>query len=100
LKFLRTRLGGVIRDIGRQIDRDEALQARFASLLDLAIKVRHQDHHRSGPKVRSLHAPEVERIGKGKARAPYEFGCKLSLATPVAQPKGGQFVLHPPTVRL
>ena len=24
----------------------------------------------------------------------YEFGCKVSLATPVTQPKGGQFVLH------
>ena len=31
---------------------------------------------------------------KGKARAPYEFGCKVSVATPVTQPKGGQFVLH------
>ena len=33
-------------------------------------------------------------IGKGKARAPYEFGCKVSIATPVTSPKGGQFVLH------
>jgi len=94
LKFLRTRLGRVIRDIGRKIDGDEALQARFAPLLDLAIKVRHQDHRQRGPKVYSLHAPEVECIGKGKARAPYEFGCKVSLATPVTEPKGGQFVLH------
>ena len=30
----------------------------------------------------------------GKARAPYEFGCKVSVATPVTSPKGGQFVLH------
>jgi transposase, IS5 family len=29
-----------------------------------------------------------------KARAPYEFGCKVSIATPVTAPKGGQFVLH------
>ena len=42
----------------------------------------------------ALPAPEVECIGKGKARAPYEFGCKVSIATPVTQPKGGQFVLH------
>src|SRR5262249_52238830 len=40
------------------------------------------------------HAPEVECIGRGKARAPYEFGCKVSIATPVTAPKGGQFVLH------
>ena len=45
-------------------------------------------------KVYALHAPEVECIGKGKARAPYEFGCKVSVATPVTKPKGGQFVLH------
>jgi IS5 family transposase len=94
LKFLRTRLGRVIRDIGRKIEGDEALRARFAPLLDLAIKVRHQDHRERGPKVYSLHAPEVECIGKGKARSPYEFGCKVSLTTPVTKPEGGQFVLH------
>jgi IS5 family transposase len=94
LKFLRTRLGRVIRDINRQIDGEEALQDCFAPLIALAIKVRHQDHRQRGPKVYSLHAPEVECIGKGKARAPYEFGCKVSVATPVTKPKGGQFVLH------
>jgi transposase, IS5 family len=30
----------------------------------------------------------------GKARAPDEFGCKVSVATPATKPKGGQFVLH------
>ncbi|MEW5704352.1 MAG: IS5 family transposase [Pseudomonadota bacterium] len=94
LRFLRTRLGRVIRDIRRKIDGDPALEDRFAQLLGLAVKVRHQDHRQRGPKVYSLHAPEVECIGKGKARAPYEFGCKVSVATPVTQPKGGQFVLH------
>ena len=94
LKFLRTRLGRVIRDIRRRIEGDGELEARFAHLLDLALKVRLQDHRQRGPKVYSLHAPEVECIGKGKARAPYEFGCKVSIATPVTQPKGGQFVLH------
>ena len=94
LKFLRTRLGRVIRDIRRRIEGDGELEARFAHLLDLALKVRLQDHRQRGPKVYSLHAPEVECIGKGKARAPYEFGCKVSIATPVTQPKAGQFVLH------
>ena len=94
LKFLRTRLGRVIRDIRRKIEGDAALQARFGHLLDLAVKVRVQDQRQRGPKVYALHAPEVECIGKGKARAPYEFGCKVSVATPVTQPKGGQFVLH------
>ncbi len=94
LKFLRIRLGRVIRDIRRKIAGNEALQERFADLLALAHRVRFQDHRQRGPKVYALHAPEVECIGKGKARAPYEFGCKVSIATPATKPKGGQFVLH------
>jgi len=96
LKFLNTRLGRVIRDLNRKIKirGEPELEARFAGLRDLAVKVRHQDHRQRGPKVYSLHAPEVECIGKGKARAPYEFGCKVSIVTPVTAPKGGQFVLH------
>jgi IS5 family transposase len=46
------------------------------------VRVRFQDHRKRGPQVYALHAPEVECIGKGKARAPYEFGCKVSVATP------------------
>jgi transposase, IS5 family len=94
LKFLRTRLGRLIRDIERKIAGDPALEGRFDPLLRLARQVRLQDQHQRGPKVYSLHAPEVECIGKGKAHSPYEFGCKVSVATPVTQPKGGQFVLH------
>ncbi|MDH2399059.1 IS5 family transposase [Bradyrhizobium sp. SSUT18] len=94
LKFLRTRLGRVIRDIRRKIEGDPALEDRFGPLLDLAHRVRHQEPRQRGPKVYSLHAPEVECVGKGKARAPYEFGCKVSIATPATAPKGGQFVLH------
>ena len=48
----------------------------------------------SGPKLYSLHAPEVECIGKGKAHKPYEFGVKVSVATPIKHSKGGQFVAH------
>ena len=32
-------------------------------------------------KLYSLHAPEVECIGKGKVRQPYEFGVKVTVAT-------------------
>jgi IS5 family transposase len=94
LKFLRIRLGRIIRDIGRKIAGNVALEDRFGPLLDLARRVRLQEQRQRGPKVYSLHAPEVECIGKGKARSPYEFGCKVSIATPVTDPKGGQFVLH------
>jgi IS5 family transposase len=94
LRFLRARLGRVIRDIHRKIAGNATLEARFRPLLELAVRVRQQDQHQRGRKVYALHAPEVECIGKGKARAPYEFGCKVSIATPVTQPRGGQFVLH------
>jgi IS5 family transposase len=94
LKFLRTRLGRIIRDIRRQIDGNAVLEDRFGPLLDLASRVRQQEPRQRGPKVYSLHAPEVECIGKGKARTPYEFGCKVSIVTSVTAPKGGQFVLH------
>ncbi len=94
LKTLRTYLGRVIRDITRKIDGDEALQSIFAPMLSRAIAVRHQHQIRRGPKVYSLHAPEVECIGKGKAHKPYEFGTKVSVATPIAHAKGGQFALH------
>src|ERR1700719_2253934 len=94
LKFLRTRLGRIIRDVRRKIEGDAARRDRFGPLLDLALRVRHQEQRQRGPKVYSWHAPEVECIGRGKARTPYEFGCKVSIATPATAPKGGQFVLH------
>jgi transposase, IS5 family len=37
----------------------------------LARRVREQHQHQRGRKVYSLHAPEVECIGKGKAHRPY-----------------------------
>jgi len=94
LKFLRTRLDRTIRDIRRKTTGNPALEARFARLLSLAMRVSSQNKRQRGAKVYSLHAPEVECIGKGKARTPYEFGCKVSVITPVTSPKGGQFVLH------
>jgi transposase, IS5 family len=44
-------------------------QKHFADLLALADRVRFQDHRQRGPKVYSLHAPEVECIGKDKPDA-------------------------------
>jgi transposase, IS5 family len=55
LKFLRTRLGRIIRDIRRNIEGDSALEDRFGPLLDLALRVRHQEQRQRGPKVYSLH---------------------------------------------
>jgi transposase, IS5 family len=94
LRRLRTQLGRVIRDIGRKIGRDERLKAVFAQPLILARRVHQQRPRQRGPKLYSLHAPEVECIGKGKAHRPYEFGVKVSIATTLRRCKGGQFVAH------
>ena len=36
-----------------------------------------QEQCKRGHKIYSLHADEVECIGKGKARRPYEFGLEV-----------------------
>src|SRR5271165_6669218 len=94
LKTLRTYLGRVTRDIVRKIKGDAALESVFAHPLMLARRVREQRQHQRGRKVYSLHAPEVECIGKGKAHRPYEFGVKVSIATTLNRSKGGQFIAH------
>lgn len=77
LRFLRTRLGRMLRDIGRRVSHpDESLQA----LLDLCWRLFRQqpnDHQ----KLYSLEEPEVACISKGKAHKRYEFGQKISIAT-------------------
>jgi IS5 family transposase len=94
LRKLKTYLGRVIRDIARKIDGDPRLEAAVAQLLSLARRVRAQERGQRGPKIYSLHAPEVECIAKGKAHKPYEFGVKVSVATTLKHSKGGQFVVH------
>ena len=93
LRALRTYLGRVIRDIERQIRKAPSLNAFFRPMLFLAGRVRAQERGQRGAKVYSLHAPEVECIGKGKAHRPYEFGVKVSVATTIARAAGGQFVV-------
>jgi IS5 family transposase len=94
LKRIRTMLGCVIRDIARKIAGRPELSEVFARPLSLARRVRDQRRRERGRKVYALHAPEVECIGKGKAHKPYEFGVKVSVATPLQRCKGGQFVAH------
>jgi IS5 family transposase len=94
LRLLRSRLGRLIRDIGRKIAGQPALQEAFTWPLTRARQIRAQQQRQRGFKFYSFHAPEVECIGKGKARAPYEFGVKVSITTTNARAPGGQFVLH------
>lgn len=94
IKFLHVRLGRIVRDIGRKIDGNAALEEAFAAELNMAFRLRTQKKRQAGPKLYSLHAPETECIGKGKAHKPYEFGCKVSVTTTNATSPGGMFVLH------
>ena len=94
LKRLRTMLGAVIRDITRKLDDRPDLAGFFQLALSLARRVKDQRQRERGKKIYSLHAPEVECIGKGKPHKPYEFGVKVSVATTLNRCKGGQFAVH------
>ncbi len=94
MRKLRTILGRVERDIARRVRANAVLRDIFRKPLWLAERVREQRQNQRGRKVYSLHAPEVECIGKGKAHRPYEFGVKVSVATTLHHSKGGQFVAH------
>jgi transposase, IS5 family len=93
VKRQRTILGRLMRDVQRGAKRilqadgsvlasGQPSAAAIAALdiwLERAERIRTQqrgDKH----KLYALHAPEVECISKGKARKPYEFGVKVSLA--------------------
>ncbi len=74
---------------------NKAHQEAFLRPLWLAERVMTQKPRDDiAKKVYSLHAPEVECIGKGKAHKPYEFGVKASVATTLKRSKGGQFAIH------
>lgn len=92
---MRTWLGRLARDIARKIGgATEAAREAFAIPLErIAQLLRQRREDRGREKIYALHAPEVECIGKGKARARFEFGCKVSLATTNRPAPGGQFVI-------
>ena len=85
LRRQRTLLGRVIRDIRRKLDgADESARVALAPWLDRAERI-HTQRPKDKGKLYALHAPEVECIGKGKARQPYEFGVKVGLAITARQ---------------
>lgn len=95
VKRQRTILGVVMREVQRKLDahtqavaasgEPAGVPANAKAIGDLrmwrerAERIRTQQRHDKN-KLYALHAPEVECIGKGKARKPYEFGVKVSLA--------------------
>jgi len=95
VRRMRTWLGRLARDIARKIaGAAETVRAAFATPLErIAQLLRQRRDDRGREKIYALHAPEVECIGKGKARTRFEFGCKVSLATTNRPAPGGQFVI-------
>ncbi len=77
LKYLKTRLGRLIRDIRRQVPTPDA---QLEHLLALCERL-HAQQRGDKRKLYSLHEPEVVCISKGKAHKRYEFGQKVSVAT-------------------
>ncbi len=83
VKRQRTILGIVLREIKRKLTTTTTelpnTVVRLNALLERAERIRTQ-RPKDKNKLYALHAPEVECIGKGKARKPYEFGVKASVA--------------------
>ena len=88
IKSLKNYLRRVVRDIERKTKDKKKLQEIFQHHIEMAKKLL-EEEKKSKNKIYSIHAEEVYCIAKGKARKPYEFGCKVSLVT--TQKKG--FVL-------
>lgn len=76
IRKLRTWLGRVIRDVQRKAGE---IGAGLKAKLDIATRL-HAQKRGDKNKLYALHAPEAECIAKGKARTPYEFGVKVSIA--------------------
>ncbi len=83
LKRQRTVLGIVLREVQRKIatatTESGATLHRLKTMMERAERIRTQQP-KDKNKLYAMHAPEVECIGKGKARQPYEFGVKASIA--------------------
>jgi IS5 family transposase len=82
LRTLKSRVGRVHRDIGHhQID--QIAESRQDAAKDLMHRVKRilTQTTKDKNKLYALHAPEVECLAKGKARIPYEFGVKVTVAT-------------------
>ena len=85
LRRQRTILGVLMRDVQRKMDTlAQEARAQLQLMLDKAQRIHAQTATKGNSsgrgKLYALHAPEAECISKGKARKPYEFGVKVSLA--------------------
>ena len=90
LRRLKTFLGRLYRDVARKLEAPAGqIGTETMEIVARLLAQKPTDKR----KLYALHAPEVECIGKGKARTRWEFGVKVSLAVTNARAPGGQFVL-------
>jgi IS5 family transposase len=81
VKALKTRVGRVHREVQRKLEQlPDNAQPKAKDLLHRVRRILTQQT-KDRNKLYALHAPEVECISKGKARTPYEFGVKVTIAT-------------------
>ena len=103
VRFLRTRLGRLIRDITRKTADDEVLREAFAIPLTRARQVRDQRQRQRGWKLYSLHAPEVEctpdRI-RGQGQGPPPLRVRGQGLDHHDQPPRARRPVRPPCPRL
>jgi transposase, IS5 family len=84
VKRQRTILGIVMREVQRKLKAPGFVPASAPALAELTTLMERAERIRTQrkndkKKLYALHAPEVECIGKGKARKPYEFGVKAAV---------------------
>ena len=84
VKRQRTILGIVMREVQRKREAADFAPAQPKAVSDLMMWLERAERIRTQQrkdknKLYALHAPEVECIGKGKARKPYEFGVKSAV---------------------
>ena len=91
---MRSRLGRIIRDIDRKTEGQPTLEEASAPLLLQARQNRSQQQRQRGWKLYSFHAPEIECIGNGKARAPYEYGVRYRSSPPMPARPADSSWLH------
>jgi len=84
IKRQRTILGIVMREVKRKLQAADFAPDHPKAACDLTMWLERAERIRTQQrsdknKLYALHAPEVECIGKGKARKPYEFGVKSAV---------------------
>ncbi|MGE0315540.1 MAG: IS5 family transposase [Lautropia sp.] len=81
LRTPRSRAWRVLRDMDRKLENiDPSSRAKAREVLNRANRILTQKT-KDKNKLYAFHAPEVECIAKGKARTPYEFGARATIAT-------------------